>query len=310
MPRSIPIESEEHWKGLRRSRIGASDSAALFGLSKYTTAFELFHRLRGTLPPVDLSEEERVICGHCLEAGIARAASIIHQLRLRKVRRYLVHSRIEGMGASLDYEALTEDGWVPAEIKNIDIAIWRDEWLHDGLSGTHEPPPHIDIQLQHQCAVAEALRGMLIACVGGNRIHVVERPALPKVMRAIEDAAEGFLARVRDNDPPPPDYDRDLAAMQLVLLTAEGSVDKRGDERLAAMIAEYRRALAEAKAGEQAKERVRAEILEHIDGAASVVADGGRISARLVAAKPQRTVVYKPQPEHRELRVYFNKLST
>jgi hypothetical protein len=307
MPRSIPIENEEHWHELRRGRIGASDAAALFGLSKYTTAFALFYRLRGNLPPVDLSGEERVICGHCLETGIARAARIIHKLRLRKVRRYLVHDRVDGMGASLDYEALTEDGWVPAEVKNIDVSVWRSDWLHDGMSSTHEPPPAFDIQLQHQCCVARAPRGLLIACIGGNRIHVIERPARPKVMAAIEKTVEAFLARVAANDPPSPDFDRDLETMQLVWLTAEGSVDRRDDPVLAGMLAEYRRAKDEEKAGAEAKERIRAGILAHIGDAASVLADGGKISARLLPAKPARMYLYEPTPAKRELRIYLRK---
>ena len=96
--------------------------------------------------------------------------------------------------------------------------------------------------------------------------------------------------------------------MQLVLLTAEGSVDRREDRQLAAMLAEYRRAKDEEQAGAAAKERIRAEILGYIGEAATVLAEGGKISARLLPEKPARIAVYDPQPARRELRIYLKKL--
>ena len=61
---NIPVSERKHW-------IGASESAALFGVSPYTTKFELWHQKVGNIAPPDLDDVERIMAGQYLEPSIA-----------------------------------------------------------------------------------------------------------------------------------------------------------------------------------------------------------------------------------------------
>jgi len=96
---NIPRSERAKW-------IGASESAALFGISPYVTKFELWHLKAGTIPPHDLDRVERVQAGQFLEPSIAEWASHKWHWPLRNVAEYTPHPRIPGMGASLDFATL------------------------------------------------------------------------------------------------------------------------------------------------------------------------------------------------------------
>lgn len=304
---NIEIKSEAHWHELRAKSIGSSDQPALWGVSPFRTVFQLWHEKRGALAHADLSDDVRVICGKHLEAGIAMALAEIHKLRIRKVRRYVTHPTVPRMGASLDYEVATEgDGWVPLEVKNVDFLIWRDEWLHDG--DNHEPPEHIDIQIQHQIACVEKPYAFAGVLVGGNTLHLIRRDRHDGIIAAIETKVGDFWHGVDHDIEPPIIAARDVDALLRVRLAAGGGVvDLRGDNKLEALITEYADAkAAENSAGERA-DVCRAEMLMLIGDAEKVILNGGSITAKLKPEQPERSVIYKPQPARRDLRVYARK---
>lgn len=304
---SIEVKSEAHWHELRAQNIGSSDQPALWGVSPFKTPFQLWHEKLGTLATEDLSDNIRVVCGKHLEAGIAMALAELHNLRIRKVRRYVAHPSVPRMGASLDYEVATEDtGWVPLEIKNVDFLVWRDEWLHDG--DAHEPPEHIDIQVQHQISCTEKPYGYIGVCVGGNTLHLIRRDRHDGICAAIKAKVVEFWRSIENDDEPPPNPAEDLDALLRVRTATDGkTIDLRGDNRLEALIAEYTEAKAIEKDAGLRADVCRAEMLELIGGAEKVILLGGSISASLLPASEERTVIYKPQPARRQLRVYPKK---
>ena len=71
------------------------------------------------------------------------------------MRRYYTVEECPGLGASLDYVVVEEDGSeVPFEIKNVDGMIYRNDWFTD--RDPIHPPLHIAVQLQHQMIAANA----------------------------------------------------------------------------------------------------------------------------------------------------------
>lgn len=185
------------WHAIRAKHVGASEVAALFSVHPQISKFELFHRKAGNLAPVDLSADERVQCGIALESGIARLVAQKTGWKVRKVRRYTRHRSVEGMGASLDYEATTPgaNGYGAVELKNVD-------WLERQKWGD-EPPLSYQLQLQHQLACARRRWGAIGVLVGGNSVEVFVYSARPDVQRTLEAAVAAFWQSVRDGVEPP-----------------------------------------------------------------------------------------------------------
>lgn len=309
---SIAVEQgTPEWHDLRLTNIGSSEAAVLvapdeakFGRS----LFQLHHEKSGTLPPVDLSENERVVLGSCLEAGVAEAIQQLYNVKLRKVRRYITHPTVTGMAASLDYEQLTEDaGWVPAEIKLVDRSVFRAEWQEDDDLGL-VPPAHYLIQVQHQLACVNKPYGFIYPLVGGNELKHGKIPRHDKLIAVIETSVRAFWDRIKNREEPPVDYTADREAMQRVFLSYNpGEADLSTDLELAALVEEYRAADIAEKEATKVKDRVKAQLFDRLKDFEAVRAPGARITCKLVEAKPARMVEYKAQPARREMRVYLSK---
>jgi putative phage-type endonuclease len=51
------VDGSEEWHAARRHGVGGSEVAALLGISPWESWFSLWHRKRGSIPPLDLSDE-------------------------------------------------------------------------------------------------------------------------------------------------------------------------------------------------------------------------------------------------------------
>ena len=69
-PSGIP---EDEWLALRRTGIGGSDIAALLGMNRYTSPYELYLDKRGELPDIPRGEflDRAAMWGHLHEPLIA-----------------------------------------------------------------------------------------------------------------------------------------------------------------------------------------------------------------------------------------------
>ena len=209
---SVPIKDEKHWHQLRSQHVGASDCAALFDDSPYTTKFTLWHEKAGKIASPDF-DTERVRWGNRLEPMIAQGLAEDYDLKIRKVRRYLQHPTVKGMGASLDYEILNRpEGPGCLEIKNISIEAWGKNWLkHE--DGRIEAPLHIELQLQHQMAVTGWQWGAFGFLVGGNKGELVVRQRHEPTIQAIEKAVADFWTSIHAGETPPINSAEDAAAV-------------------------------------------------------------------------------------------------
>lgn len=279
----------EHAKA-RSQVIGASEVAALFGLSPYSTRFELWHRKAGNLAEVDLSDVDRVQAGLFLEPAIA--AWVAHKTgrTLHKVPGHIRHPSVRGMGCSPDYmfDATDEDprGSGICQIKNVDALIFA-KWDR-GESGAVEPPMNYQLQVQHEIACTGVEWGALACLVGGNRLEIFEYARHEGVIARIESAVAEFWASVERGEEPEPDFARDLATIRdLYSTTTAGEVlDLSSQARVPELCAIYQQAGAEAKAISDRRDAAKAELLTLIGPAEKVFAGDYTISAKVVKGGP------------------------
>lgn len=207
------FKDEAQWHELRSTNIGSSEIEGLLGIEKYNTRFQLYHQKRGTLAPEDLSDDDRVFWGNHLEPAIAFGLAKLHELTIRKVRRYYTVEECPGLGASLDYVVVEDDGTeVPFEIKNVDRMIYNNDWYTD--RDPIQPPLHIAVQLQHQMIATNAPHGYIGALIGGNDPILIKVPRHTKICAAITKAVSLFWADVKADKEPEPVPQKDLEALQ------------------------------------------------------------------------------------------------
>lgn len=258
----------------RSQNIGASEVAALFGLSTHTTLFELWHRKAGNIAEDDLSGIDAVEAGIFLEPSIAEWIAHRNGWKIRKVHRYCQHPTVAGMGASPDYEIVGHPkGRGTLQIKNVDSLVRR-QWEDD------KPPMAFQLQVQHEIACGGYSWGALGVLVGGNRPEAFEFDRHDAAIAKIEAAVAEFWRTIRDGEEPHPDFARDLETIQQLYSVANLGkvVDLTADERFAEACDRYRAASAGESAAKKAKESAKAEILATAKDAELAVTNGFKVS--------------------------------
>jgi hypothetical protein len=291
------LHSESEWTDTRRRHIGSSEVAALFGLGERRTRFELWHQKAGNIPEPDVSESDRVFWGTVLRPAIAQGIAERQGWRIRKGYRYIEHPSVRGMGASLDFEIYGHPrGAAPLGIKNVDWMIAKD-WP-EGL-----PPLRFELQVQHQLACLPghpwAALGVL---VGGNSSRVFEYDRDPAAIARIEREVAAFWRSIEENQPPKPDFERDLPTLEALYDTPRpGSVlDLRGNHRLEAICAEYESARVDEAVAQGRKRAAKAAILSLIRDTETVYCEGFKI---LAAERSGGEVSYHRKP-YRDFRIF------
>lgn len=205
----VSVRDQIHWHEIRSQRIGASDIAALFGMSPFTTRWQLWMEKSGKLPPEDLSDNKAIQAGTFLESGIANWAAHRWDMTIEKVADYYTADDCPGMGASLDFKT---DGNHPVEIK---WSAYGNGWEYEGDVITSAPDNYI-LQVQQQMACTGAEYGWLIALLR-NEPRRMKIPRSEEIILKIKSEIAKFWDSVRAGEEPPVDFDEDADAVVRLL---------------------------------------------------------------------------------------------
>lgn len=188
-----------------RETVSASQVAALFGESPWTTRFTLFHELSGTLPDVtkkdDDDEDERMYWGKALEPVVLQSIAKKRDLIVEpnQVQAYMRHPD-HALGATVDADIRDpRRGPGIIEAKCSDWQIYKERWTDKAA------PPYYELQVQAQMAVTGAGWGVIACLVGGNELHELDREPQMDVIQEICDRSDAFMEDVREGREPSPD---------------------------------------------------------------------------------------------------------
>lgn len=276
-------DHEQHWHALRVEDITSTESSALFNMSPYSTAFELWHRKRD-MTMVQIPDNERMRWGRRLQDAIAYGIAEDQGWLCEPMKEYirLVDAK---MGASFDFKMIDDSNRIGVfEIKNVDYLVFRDKWLVND-DGSVEAPEHIEIQLQHQLHVSGYEWGAIGVLVAGNAPRVLIRERDVEVGNAIEARVRNFWKSIADNQPPEPSYPEDAEFVSKLYGFAEpGKVlDARGDAEIAALCEQYAQASIREKEADEDKKTAKAQLLQKIGDHEKCLLDGYSISATMTA---------------------------
>lgn len=200
--------TRDEWLKARHNGVGASEAAAVLGISPWQTPLGLYLQKIGDVP--DTPATPRMEWGLKLERLIAEEFATTSGISLEKGPPLL--QAHPWMLASLDY-------WVPGE-RVVEIKTVS-PFAADGFGedGTAEIPAHYALQVQQQMACANVPHATLVALMLGTyKTHVYEVPRNDEVISQLSEAEREFMARVARRDPPLPDFAHPSTAEILAML--------------------------------------------------------------------------------------------
>lgn len=282
----IPFTTEQDWLASRRQDITSTESSALFGMSPYMTAFELWHRKQSGAEP-EFQSNERMQWGNRLEVAIAHGIAQDRGWQIRPMKEYM-RLPDERIGSSFDFMITNLPGG-PAhlEIKNVDFLAFRDGWIIDGDS-YDEAPEHIEVQVQHQMMVSGFTRSFIGALVGGNTTYVIERQRDDGVIGALRSRIATFWRSVDENLEPAPVMPQDAdAVIRLNQYANPGKIlDVSGDAEIVTAVEEFRQAKRDADAAEEKCKVLKAGLMVRLGDAEKILGERWNISAGMIADTP------------------------
>jgi putative phage-type endonuclease len=183
--------AREQWLAERRTGLGGSDVAALFGYGYRHTAYSLYLEKSGLLPPQPVTPQQT--WGQRVEQAIldeyhARMGDEITVIRntLSAVIRDPEKPFLLG---TLDATAFDDHhNWI-VDAKNV-ITFNSAEW---GQDGTELCPKGLAIQMLHYMGLCPEMEfAHLAALIGGSDLRVIRVPRSEKLIRIIRERAERF----------------------------------------------------------------------------------------------------------------------
>lgn len=283
MNRIITIpKTEADWHKLRANDVTSTESSALFGMSPYSTAFELWHRKKEATI-LEIPDNERMRWGRRLQDAIAYGIAEDNGWVCEPMKEYISIHGLR-MGSSFDFKMIDQSNRIGVfEIKNVDYLVFRDKWTVED-DGSLTAPEHIEIQLQHQLHVSGYEWGAIGVLVAGNSPRVLLRERDHDVGNAIEKRIRKFWQSIADGIEPPVELPADAEFISKLYGYAEpGKVlDAQSDEEIAALVAIYNDASYREKEANADKQSAKAELLMKLGTHEKCIGNGFTISAGVV----------------------------
>jgi putative phage-type endonuclease len=193
------------WHAARAGGIGASEIAAVVGLSPYVSAFHLWHMKKGNLP--SQAKSDAMDWGHRLEP-------VVRDWWQERHPELWVGSTGTWAHSERPWQRVNPDGILyPIEagsvVSGARVALYEGKTSRfgDGFgpSGSDQIPLAYRCQVQHSLDIFDLPRAYVAVLIGGNepREYVIE--ADPVDRAALRDAGAKFWQSLQDNDEPPID---------------------------------------------------------------------------------------------------------
>jgi predicted phage-related endonuclease len=274
----VKIETDAEF---RARVVGASEVAALFGVSPWLTHFELWHRKNGTIATPEFNA--RNVDGSPVNSRIHWGVKLENLIIQEACERWGYEpvetpGRVDngaGLGGHPDRVV-----WCPERKAKVVLEAKSVDWLQRKKWGD-EPPTQYLLQPNTYAGLLGAERFDVVTMVlGGNTdIERSQNAFRPRLYAETERMVVEFWASVRAGKPPKPDYSRDGATIQEVIgEPTEALIDLTRNNRAGLLAADFLDAKARMKAAETEMEAAKAEMLELIGDAGLAQLEGYRIA--------------------------------
>jgi putative phage-type endonuclease len=185
----------EQWLELRKKGIGGSDSAAIVGLDRYRSAFDVYAEKIGLKP--EQPDNEAMRQGRDLEQYVAERFMEATGKKVRRRNAVLQHPEHHWMLANIDRWVVGENAGFEAKTTSV---------LNRTKFAQGEFPPNYYVQCVHYMAVTGAERWYLAVLVLNKSFHVFTIERDEAEIAALVQAEKHFWEEhVLKQIPPTPD---------------------------------------------------------------------------------------------------------
>jgi putative phage-type endonuclease len=264
----------------RKSGIGGSDVAAVLGVSKWKTAFELYQDKTSDI--IDVEESDILHFGNILEQVVANEFSRRNNVKVQKRNSLYRHSEHPELIANIDRYVV---GGAILECKT--CSAWAQGKF--GKAGD-EIPDEYQLQIQHYMYVTGIREAYLAVLIGGNEYRQFE---IPYHSGLAEHAAGQCVAfwqnHVLKNVPPAPTSRDQLTDYYI----AECGASITATPHIQELIEEYKILKADKKECETRMDEVKFAIQEFAGNNELILNVNGDIIATWKQGKDRATVNWK-----------------
>ena len=211
MPEVGPAPYTPGWYEARKSTIGASEAAAVCGLSRYAQPLEIYNRKKKDLKPEPQTKAQRR--GHVFEDATLTLYSDRVGGTLLKTTPMLVHPTWKFMSATPDAiwmpDVLERDPNLLQVLKSQSIPVDAKttmHWNEFGEEGTDDIPQEYVMQAQQQMAVTGAPRCDL-PVLKNMDVSIYSVVRNDELIGHIMEAEKEMMERLGNNDPPAPNWE-------------------------------------------------------------------------------------------------------
>jgi putative phage-type endonuclease len=187
--------SREQWLELRRQGIGGSDAAAIVGLNRWRSAFDVYADKLGLKK--EQPDNEAMRQGRDLEDYVAQRFMEATSKKVRRRNAMLQHPEYPFMTANIDRWVVGENAGVECKTTSV---------LNRAKFSQGEFPPSYYVQCMHYMAVTGAERWYLAVLVLNKAFHVFTIERDDAEIQALIEAEKDFWENhVLKQIPPAPD---------------------------------------------------------------------------------------------------------
>ncbi len=195
-------------KQVRKNGLGATDCAAVMGLSPYRTPYELWLIKTGRAEEAAILNDSRLRLRHAHEETIAREYAAQREVKLKRANQTIYHRIYPFMLCHLDRVVIGQRKIVECKSSS---GFLRQAW---GENGTDEAPLHYILQVQHQLACSGYDDADLAALIDIDDYRIYPLPRNEKIIARIESECDRFWhEHVLADVPPEPTNRADLKLM-------------------------------------------------------------------------------------------------
>ncbi|MEF9602656.1 YqaJ viral recombinase family protein [Paracoccus sp. PXZ] len=197
----------------RRAGIGGSDIAAILGLSKYKTAYDVWLDKRGEAPAEDDSDKPWLYWGSVLEDVVAREYGQRTGSKVQRVNAQLIHPEHDFAVANIDRAVVNPD--IAGRVWWKDGRLTTDRILECktangfaanlwGEPGSDQVPESYLCQCQWYLGITGARYADVAVLIGGSDYRTYTVEAMPDLFSDMMSEAEAFWKLVQDGVAPDP----------------------------------------------------------------------------------------------------------
>lgn len=272
---STATSTREAWLAERRKGVGASEAAAVLGVSRWRTKLEVYMDKLNLLPD---RQTPQMKWGLRHEPTIARAYEEETGRTLTATQLHLKHDKAPWMMATLDHLA----GDRVVQLKT------AGEWSAGefGEPGTEEVPKEYFLQCQQEMACSGREVADLATLIGLSDFRIYTIRLRPAIIAELIEVERDFMDRVARQEPPLPDFTHPSTVDLLNMIEPDANevIEMLDDDTLLA-VAEYERLGKTASEATASRKWAKAKILHAMGTAGVAELPDGRILRRKLIEK-------------------------